>query len=86
MPNYDFKCTDCEHVFDDLCPVGTGTNNCPKCSSMAHRIWINGPQVMIKGAWKEKGKDRIDDGIPFGDVPGDEDYETIDHNPLSARP
>ncbi|MNV61004.1 Zinc ribbon domain protein [compost metagenome] len=31
MPIYEFKCTSCEHVFDDIVKMGTTEIECTKC-------------------------------------------------------
>lgn len=32
----------------------------------------------VKGDYMRKGKERLDGGIPFGEVPGDRDYTQIE--------
>lgn len=31
MPIYEFKCTECEHVKDEIVKMGTTTTECEKC-------------------------------------------------------
>jgi putative FmdB family regulatory protein len=39
MPMYDFQCSNCSSVFEDILPVGTEQNECPQCGGSAFRIF-----------------------------------------------
>lgn len=82
MPTYDFKCQHCELVFEENVPIGTDMIKCPRCflEKGKRGFWTNkAPHGTVKGneAWKQKGKNKLDGGVPFGEVPGDEDYNWI---------
>jgi len=83
MPTYDFKCTDCGEITEMFLSTTTKSSiECPKCGGNAERgIWRPyKSQFVIKNKWRTVAKDNkaIDDGIPFGEVPGDDDYIGID--------
>lgn len=84
MPIYVYKCRKCQKIFDAFTHYSeTGehfTSTC-KCGETADFQW-GGYKVQKydKNKWKETGKGRIDEGIPFGEVPGDEEYMNGDLN------
>lgn len=43
MPIYEFKCSECAHVFDELVPMNTEGDRlkCPKCSHVGARRLIS---------------------------------------------
>lgn len=43
MPIYEFKCTTCEQVFDELVPMNTEGDSltCPKCGSTGARRLVS---------------------------------------------
>ena len=48
MPLYDFQCTKCEHVFEDMAPSDGPFPPCPECSSPADRL-LSAPNFAVKG-------------------------------------
>ena len=77
MRLYEFKCLKCNKVFEELLKkevkIGEQIEGSPCCNSEGIRI-ISRSQVLIKEKYRESGENRLDDGIPFGEVPGDDDY------------
>ncbi|MGH7427629.1 MAG: FmdB family zinc ribbon protein [Candidatus Methylomirabilaceae bacterium] len=39
MPTYEYRCTQCEHVFDCLQRVGDPAPACPKCGSPTRKVF-----------------------------------------------
>lgn len=40
MPAYDYRCTECEHVFEVTRPMGAkGDEHCPTCGAPGSRIF-----------------------------------------------
>lgn len=37
MPIYEFTCAACDHVFDEIVPMGTDGRSCPKCGAEAKK-------------------------------------------------
>ena len=78
-----FECP-CSKKFQQEVPRGCKTMSSPCCGKKAN--WVFGaPQILEKKKWKETGKNTLNSGIPFGEVPGDDDYKNID-NPLGPKP
>jgi putative FmdB family regulatory protein len=51
MPIYEYRCTKCGHVFEEIAPYssnGNGTHKCEKCGAPAKRL-ISAPQVVFHG-------------------------------------
>jgi putative FmdB family regulatory protein len=46
MPMYDFQCSGCSQVFEDISPSGTEQNVCPQCSQPAFRIFKKTASVL----------------------------------------
>jgi putative FmdB family regulatory protein len=38
MPMYDFRCTKCEHVFEDIVPSDAAPPVCPECGAESERL------------------------------------------------
>ena len=53
MPTYDFCCTACKHVYDDLCPFDEKGKypsvSCPKCKSKKKSRVYNFCNIVLKG-------------------------------------
>jgi hypothetical protein len=51
----------------------------PRCCDkiMYGRNLASGPMVKIKGDYMKRNSNNLDGGIPFGEVPGDADYNEI---------
>lgn len=39
MPTYEYRCTQCDHVFDCVQRVGDPAPACPKCGSPTHKVF-----------------------------------------------
>lgn len=46
MPIYDFQCSfeECEHIFEELVPIGKDCIKCPKCDWVAFRL-VSAPHI-----------------------------------------
>lgn len=81
MINYDFKCTKCFYKFEELVANSDVKEiECPKCGAKSERQ-ISVPRVSIprkhQSAPKAYDSHPLDEGVPFGEVPGDEDYKWL---------
>lgn len=86
MPLYKYECNDCSFGFEEIRTIANRKNaKCPKCKSNDIIQVLCAHQVLTKNKWKQTGKGKIDGGIPFGSVPGDNDYKDI-NNPLGPKP
>ncbi len=47
MPMYDFQCTKCEHVFEEIVPSDGPFPACPECKSPTDRM-ITVPNFKVK--------------------------------------
>ena len=78
MPIYEYRCKICSLKFEEFRSISdNSTVICHniKCKSTEIQKLISKPQApLIKGAYLIKGKNKIDGGIPFGEVPGDHEY------------
>lgn len=54
MPNFDFKCESCGHVFETMTESGRGYTNCHKCGLTAHKQ-PSAPSFRVKGYNAENG-------------------------------
>jgi len=79
-----FNCPFCGTEFQMVVPIGCKTTDSPCCDEKANLIF-GAPQILEKKKWRETGKDTLNSGIPFGEVPGDDDYKEIG-NPLGPKP
>jgi len=79
-----FKCPKCKKEFEQFGPKDRRTTSSPCCGTKSSKT-LEMPQMMEKHKWAKTGKQSLDGGIPFGEVPGDEDYINID-SPLSPKP
>ena len=52
MPNYSFKCPNCNHKWEDFLSISDRDNaQCPKCGAKAETSWGNSKgSVLIKGS------------------------------------
>lgn len=86
MPLYKYKCENCNTEAEEFRTIAKRRDiKCSSCQSSKMTIVLFPHQVLTKGKWKESGKNSMDAGIPFGSVPGDEDYSDI-NNPLGPKP
>jgi putative FmdB family regulatory protein len=58
MPMYDFQCTQCEHVFEEVTPSDAAPPLCPECSATTERL-MSAPNFKVqkrsdKAAWHTK--------------------------------
>ncbi|HVF84666.1 MAG TPA: FmdB family zinc ribbon protein [Abditibacteriaceae bacterium] len=49
MPNYEYQCTACDHIFELWQPVGEAAPACPECESAVKKIF-HAPRVIFKGS------------------------------------
>lgn len=50
MPNYQYKCSECEHVTSRLQKYDAEkTLECEQCGKLAERALIDGPIIRFKG-------------------------------------
>ncbi len=88
---YTLNCTICNHIFDLKLLSGNTEYNCdcPKCGEKAIIPFQATAQFFIPQKHRaiKKGYDShpLDNGVPFGELPGDSDYKDI-HSPFSPKP
>lgn len=54
MPNYDFKCVDCQETSESFFPIADGPSPaivCPKCGKEAFRVYDATSAVFKGGGW-----------------------------------
>lgn len=82
MPTYDFKCKACGLIFSDLVKYEDKDKVvCTECGFFAEMGWWTGksPSFKVKGGTPIfSNTNRIDGGVPFGEVAGDSDYEWLE--------
>ena len=49
MPNYEYKCVACEHIFELWQEVGAVAPPCPECGSEVKKVF-HAPRVIFKGS------------------------------------
>lgn len=49
MPLYDFKCPECNHIFEQKLPMGAPAPACPECGNPQTERQISPPPVIFKG-------------------------------------
>lgn len=49
MPVYEFQCTSCKEIFEDMVNVGQKTHKCPVCGAKSKKI-ISSVGIIFKGA------------------------------------
>ncbi len=49
MPNYEYRCTECEHIFEIWQKVGEAAPACPECGSAVKKVF-HPPRVIFKGS------------------------------------
>lgn len=85
MPVYEFQCSDCKRRYQETTDFREQRIGSKCCNSIAVRLtqepkglpMTESGHLDVRELLKpaaEKGP--IDGGVPFGTVPGDEDYET----------
>lgn len=73
--NYLFVCNSCGHRFENVDRIGFMYSDCILCGGlMTAKQPSKAPYFMIRGQYLITGKNKIDSGIPFGEVPGDQQY------------
>lgn len=83
MVTYIFKCSSCSNIFEDIVYTYKAKRvSCPKCYNVAlWQIGASAPRFFVprKHQASPKAYDThpLDDGIPFGEVPGDDDYSDL---------
>lgn len=51
MPNYSYKCSDCDHTFEAFQSMSaTPLNECPKCRGEIKRLIGGGAGLVFKGS------------------------------------
>jgi putative FmdB family regulatory protein len=41
MPNYEYRCTQCQHVFECHQAVGEAAPDCPECGSASRKVFAS---------------------------------------------
>ena len=56
MPTYDFKCSSCEHMLEEIHPMSSApdTIKCPECGKKMKRQIGSGVGIIFKGSWPGK--------------------------------
>ncbi len=49
MPIYEFQCTSCKEIFEDLVSVGQKTHKCPVCGAKSKKI-MSSVGIIFKGS------------------------------------
>ena len=49
VPNYEYKCVSCEHIFELWQNVGEAAPQCPECGSEVKKVF-HPPRVIFKGS------------------------------------
>lgn len=49
MPNYEYRCTECAHLFELWQKVGEAAPACPECGSAVKKVF-HAPRVIFKGS------------------------------------
>ncbi len=49
LPNYEYQCTACDHIFELWQPVGEAAPACPECGSAVKKVF-HPPRVIFKGS------------------------------------
>lgn len=49
MPNYEYQCSECKHLFEIWQPVGETPPACPECGSLVKKIF-HAPRIIFKGS------------------------------------
>lgn len=49
MPNYEYKCVSCDHIFELWQNVGEAAPQCPECGSDVKKVF-HPPRVIFKGS------------------------------------
>ena len=51
MPTYDYKCNDCEHIFEEFHKITEDPEIfCPKCGAKSRRLISGGAGIVFKGS------------------------------------
>jgi putative FmdB family regulatory protein len=53
MPIYEYRCTECQQIFEDWCKQANDSteHSCPTCKGQAHRIMSNTSFALKGGGW-----------------------------------
>lgn len=78
-----FKCMKCNKVFEEFVDNSEVKTIKCECGGIAKRgFWSSnsGPNVVIskKNQSAPKENNQMDGGVPFGEVPGDDDYKWME--------
>lgn len=49
MPIYEFQCTKCKEIFEDLVSIGQKTHKCPLCGAKSKKI-MSSVGIIFKGS------------------------------------
>lgn len=57
MPIYEYKCTKCEHITEQMFSISTFPSfiECPFCTNKAHKIISMNSFVLSGGGWAKDG-------------------------------
>jgi putative FmdB family regulatory protein len=49
MPTYNYKCEECENVFEDFHSIKETVEECPECGGSVHKYFGKAPSIQFKG-------------------------------------
>lgn len=91
MPTYEFKCSECGHIFEEIqCKIGEQNRPCPCCNGEGKKLFSS-PNFKVRGGtgkFHQNSDNNLDPslgGVPLGEVPGDDDYYDL-NSPFSPKP
>jgi putative FmdB family regulatory protein len=63
MPTYDYKCTECNNVFEETHGINNTVESCPECGGKVRRVF-HPVGIIFKGAgfYKTDSRDSPDNG------------------------
>ena len=56
MPLYEFKCSSCKIIFEDICDMSITHRECPECHSLCNRIMSLNAKLSTWGDWESFGE------------------------------
>ena len=60
MPLYDFKCVECEHIFEKRQKYKDPNPECEECDAPTERLITNASFVLKGAGWAKDGYDTTD--------------------------
>ena len=89
MPTYDYKCSACEHTFDELQSFSDAPlTKCPKCKkNKLERLFGGGGAIIFKGGgFYETDYRRAGQKPPADEAPASASKETKAETPAADKP